>query len=101
MDEFDREGPHSCWSRILLLIGRQLASQPKFKLTNVVVLGVVGTHKCEYFTNRAEILLDISLLDRLPLRRQKSSTYALGENLEEKNGVLNVLEVGGDFQPAA
>ena len=26
---------------------------------------------------------------------------ALGENLEESNGVLNVFEVGGDFQPAA
>ena len=24
----------------------------------------------------------------------------LSENLEEWNGVLNVLEVGGDFQPA-
>ena len=64
------------------------------------MLGVVGTHKCEYFTNRAEILLDITLLDRLPLRRQKASTYALGENMEERNGVLNVLEVGGDLQPA-
>ena len=25
---------------------------------------------------------------------------ALGENLEERNGVLNVFEVGGDLQPA-
>ena len=26
---------------------------------------------------------------------------ALGENLEERNGVLNVFEVKGDLQPAA
>ena len=26
---------------------------------------------------------------------------ALGENMEEGNGVLNVLEVGDNFQPAA
>ena len=34
---------------------------------------------------------------RLPLRGQKSGTDALGENLEERNGVLNVFEVGGNF----
>ena len=101
MDEYDREGPQSCWRKIILLIGRQLASQPKVELTNAVVLGVVGTHKCKYLTNRAEILLDISVLDRLPLRRHNASTNALGENMEERNGVLNVLEVGVDFQPAA
>ena len=67
----------------------------------MVVLGVVGTHKCEYLTNRSDILLNISLLDRLPLCIQKASTYALGENLEERNGVLNLLEVGGDLHPDA
>ena len=45
-------------------------------------------------TNRAEVLLDRLLLNRLPLRRQKSGTDALGK-------VLNVPEVRGDFQPAA
>ena len=63
--------------------------------------GVVGPHGCKDFTNLAEVLLDISLLDMLPLRGQKAVTDTLGENLEEKNGVLNVFEVGGDLQPAA
>ena len=52
-------------------------------------------------TDGAEVLLDRSLLDRLPLCGQKSSTDVLGENLEKGNGVLNVLEVGGYLQPAA
>ena len=33
----DREGLHSCWGRILLLVGRQLASQAKFELPHSVV----------------------------------------------------------------
>ena len=46
-------------------------------------------------------MLDRSLLDRFPLRRQKAGTDALGENLEEGNGVLNFLEVEGDLEIAA
>ena len=34
------------------------------------------------------------------MRGQKASTDALVENMEERNGVLNVFEVGGDLQPA-
>ena len=63
-------------------------------------MGVVGPHGCKYLTNLAEVLLDRSLLDRLPLCVQKAVMDALGENLEERNGVLNVFEVEGDFQPA-
>ena len=62
--------------------------------------GVVGPHGCKYLTDRAEVLLNIFILDRLPLRRQKAGTDALGENLEERNGILNVFEVRGNFQPA-
>ena len=82
------------------MIGCQMASQPKVVLPHVVVSGVVGSHGCEDLTDRAEVLLDQSLLDRLPFRGQKAGTDTLGENLEEGNGVLNVLEVGGDYQPA-
>ena len=46
-------------------------------------------------------MLDRSLLDKLPLRGQKSGTDTIGKNLEEGNGVLNVLEVGGDLEPSA
>ena len=46
-------------------------------------------------------MLDRSLLDRLPLHRQKAVTDALGKDLEERNGVLNVFEVEGDLQPSA
>ena len=52
-------------------------------------------------TNQEEVFLDRSLLDRLPLRGQKAGTDALGENMEERNGVLIVLEVGGGLQQAA
>ena len=68
LDNADRKGPHSCWSRILLLIGRHLASKPKFELHHGVVLGVVGPHRCKYLTDRSDILLNQLLLDRLPLR---------------------------------
>ena len=67
LDNADREGPHSCWRRMLLLIGRQLASQPKVELPHAVVSGFVGPHGCKYLTDRAEVLLDQSLLDRLTL----------------------------------
>ena len=44
-------------------------------------------------------MIDQLLLDRLPLHGQKSGTDALGEKLEEGNGVLNVLEVGCGLEP--
>ena len=67
----------------------------------MVVAGFVGPHTCKYLTNQAEVLLDRSLLDRLPLHGQKAGVDALGENMEESNGVLNVFEVGGGLQPDA
>ena len=42
LDNSDREELHSCWRIILLLIVRQLASQPKFELSHAVVSGVFG-----------------------------------------------------------
>ena len=101
MDNAYREGPHSCWRRTLLLIGHQLASQVKIDISHSVVLGVVDLHGCEDLTNQADVLLNPSLLDGLPFCEQKPSTDALGKNLEEGNGVLNVFEVWGDLQPAA
>ena len=83
------------------MIGLQLASQPKVELPHAVVVGVVDSQLCECFTNQAKVLLDQSLLDRLLLRRQKENPEALRENLEEINGVLNVFEVRGNFQPTA
>ena len=50
LDSAGREGPNSCWRRILFLVGRQMASQPKFKLPHAVVLRVVGPYGCEYLT---------------------------------------------------
>ena len=94
MDKSDREGPHSFWRRILLLIGRQMDFHPKVELSHAVVLGVIGPHRCEDFTDRAEVLLNRSLIDRLSLRGQKARTDTLGENIEEGSGVLNVLEAG-------
>ena len=76
-------------------------SQRKVDIPHAVVSGVVGPHRYEDLTDRAEVLLDRLLLDRLPLRGQKAGTDALGKNLEEGNGVLNVLEVGGELVPAA
>ena len=76
-------------------------SQPKVELPHAVVVGVVIPHGCTDFTDRAEVLLDRSILDRLPLRGQKAGADALGENMEESNGVLNVFEVRGDLHPAA
>ena len=63
--------------------------------------GVAGPQRCKYLTNLAEVFIDRLLHDRLPLRGHKDSMDALGENLEERNGVLNVFEVRGDLQPAA
>ena len=63
--------------------------------------GVVAPHGCKYLTNLAEVLLDRSLLDRLPFRGHEAGMDALRENIEERNGVLNVFEVEGYLQPAA
>ena len=82
LDNADRGGGvHSCWSGIFLITGSQLASQPKVKLLHAVVPGVVGPHGCECFKDILEVLLERLLLDRLPLRRQKSGTDTLGKHL--------------------
>ena len=77
-----------------------MASQPKVKIHHAVVLGVIGPHGYKGLTNQAEVFLERSFLDILPLHGQKSGTDALSKNLEEGNGVLNILEVGGDLEPA-
>ena len=100
LNNADREGPHSCWRIILLLIGREMASQTKVELPHAVVSGIFAPNGCEGLTDRAEVLLDRLLLDMLPLRRYKAGLDAIDENLEEGNGVLNVFEVGGDVHPA-
>ena len=68
LNDVDGEGPHYCWGITPLLIGRQLASQTKFESPHGVVAGVVGPHRCEYFTDLVEVLVDQSLLDGFPLR---------------------------------
>ena len=78
-----------------------MASQPKVELPHEVVVGFVGPHGCKDLTNLAEVFLDISLLDSFPFRVHKDVTDALVENMEERNGVLNVFDIGGDLQPAA
>ena len=83
------------------MIGHYLASKPKLELPHVVVAGIIAPHGYEYLTNQAEVFLDRSRLDRLPLRQQKAGTDALRENMERGNTVLNVFEVGYDLQPAA
>ena len=55
-----------------------MAFQPEFVFPHVVVSGVIAPHGCEDLTDRADALLDQSLLDRLPFHGQKAGTYALG-----------------------
>ena len=59
-----------------------MAYQMKVELPRAVVAGVVGPHGCKDLTDRAEVLLDQSLLDGLPMGGQKSSTDVLGKKLE-------------------
>ena len=101
MDDSDREGLHSANVVQVLLIGRKLVSHPKVELPYAVVAGVVVPHGCKDLTNLVEVLLDRWILDRLTLRRQKTETDALGENMEERNEFLNVFDVEVDLQPAA
>ena len=101
LDNVNREVPHSCWKRIFLLIGCQLASLEKVNIYHAVVAGVVGPHGCKYLTNGAEVLIERSLLDGIHLHGKNSRTDGLGKNLDEWNRVFDAFEVGGDVQPAA
>ena len=101
LDDTDREVPHYCWRRTLLLIGLKLASHPKVEFPDTVVAGVVGPHWCKDLTNRADILLYQFLIDDFPLRVQKAITDTLGRNLEERNWLFNAFKTKRDFQTAA
>ena len=65
------------------------------------MVGVVGLQGCKDLTDGAEVLIDPSLLDGIPMRGQKSGTYALDKNLEERNWVFYAFKVRVDVQPAA
>ena len=65
----EREGRHSRWRIIFLLIGQHLEPEMKTKSSHAVMAGVVSPHRCKDFTNGAEVLLNRSLLDEFPLRR--------------------------------
>ena len=53
-----QEGMYSCWGRIFLLIGCQLASQLQVKFPHAVIVGVIGPRGYEYLTNAADVLLE-------------------------------------------
>ena len=83
LDGVDWDRPQSGWRINLLLIERQLESQIKVDFSHAFVTGVLAPHECEDFTNGAEVLLNRSLLDGLPLCEQKSGTDTFRENLDE------------------
>ena len=82
--------------------GRMPAGVPgKSRASPCGFVRVVGPHGCKNLTDRAELLLGQLLLDGLTLHGQKAGTDVIGKTLEEGDGVLNVFEVGSNFQPAA
>ena len=68
---------------------------------STVVSGVVGPHRVKYMSDLAEVLLDGALPGGVAPDGQKSSVHALSENLEERNGIIDALEVQGYIHPDA
>ena len=61
---------------------------------------VVGPHRGEYYFNGPEVLIGRALIDGDPPNGQNACANALEEDLEEGDGFINTLEVGGDAEPA-
>ena len=85
----------------MFCVGHELSAQVKFKLAQLVVSGFYVPHGCKYFPVGTKVLFHIPLLDGYPTGFQKSGGHALGEDLEERDGIADALDVGQDSRPCA
>ena len=79
----------------------ELPAQPKFELAQLVVPGVIGLHGCKSFPDGTKLLFNKPLIFWCSPGFQKTGAHALGEDLEERDGISYALEVGWDVQPLA
>ena len=80
----------------LFRVCRELLSQAKIEIIQLVVPGVAGPHGCKYLTDVTKVLLYRLLLDRDTAGSQKAGAHGLGKDLEERDRISNILEVGWD-----
>ena len=101
LEDRDGYGADLCSRRVFFCIGRNLLSQAKVELSQLVAPGVAGAQGCEYFPNVTKVPLHGPLLDEYPAGFQKAGAHNIGEDLEERYGIANTLEVGCDSQTFA
>ena len=97
----DRDGGRvdSGRRRVLLCVSRELLSQAKVELAQLVVPKFDGPHGYEYIPDGTKVLFHGYLLDRNPSGFQKSVVHALRKEMEESYGIPNTLEVVWYSQP--
>ena len=99
LEDRDRYGADSCWRRILFCVGHELSAQAKVELAKLVVSGVVSPHGCKYLPYGTKVLFHGPLPDGYTAVCQKAGAQAIGEYIEERDGIPNALEVVCYFHP--
>ena len=92
LEDKDRDGADSFQWRVLFGIGGKLRAQPKVGISQRVVPRVAGSHGCKYLPDGNKEFFCVSLIYGYPAFCQKADAHALGEDLEERDGIPDALE---------
>ena len=82
-------------------IRRKLFPQTKVEAAYCVKFWVIGPHYCKYPPHRAKVLIHTVIINVVYVGGDQPRAYPLREYMEERDWVLDYLEVYSDSQPGA
>ena len=94
VNDLDGDWFYSGGRRVLFLVGAELPANPKVHLSIGVQPGVGGPHPGERLANGPEVRLSSTCSYLGAVVREVASPNAVGKNLEERNRVRELGEVG-------
>jgi hypothetical protein len=100
-EESERDGSHSGWRGVLLVVGAELTGQPEVGVAEVVVSGVFGPHAGEDLGHGAKVLLHGPLANRPTVGGKVAGADLVGKELEQWDGILDAGKGGVEAESRA
>ena len=99
--EGDRYGADARWRWVFFLVACELSAEAKIDFSHSVQSGVCGPHAGEDLADGAEVLLHLALLNFFARCCQDARSNSNFEDLEDRDGFIDALEIGGDAKVGA
>ena len=100
-EEGDGHGADAGGRWIFLFVACELAAEAKIDFSHPVQSGVSGPHAGEDLADGAEVLLHLAFLNFFARCCQDARSNSDCEDLEDRDWVVDALEIGGDAKVGA